>query len=80
MYLPFLYVTSLFAYYQKIFMKVDKFIEKNKYLRFAIKRKILLFCNLNLWKVIKLLKNNALQLSDKKWDVDDLKFKKNLNR
>ena len=78
MYLPFLYVTSLFAYYQKIFMKVDKFIEKNKYLRFAIKRKILLFCNLNLWKVIKLLKNNALQLSDKKWDVDDLKFKKNL--
>ncbi len=78
MYLPFLYVTSLFAYYQKIFMNIDKFIEKNKYLRFAIKRKILLFCNLNLWKVIKLLKNNALQLSDKKWDVDDLKFKKNL--
>ena len=61
-YIPFLYVIALFMAYETLFVRLNLFTKENKNLRPVAKRKIILLCHLNLWKLNKFSKSSIQQL------------------
>jgi len=67
-YMPFLYFVALYMAYEKLFLRLDIFFEKDKALARFTKRKIFTLCLVNLRKLNEFVKENTkefMRLNDK---------------
>ena len=59
MYFPFLYIAKLITSYESLFVRLEFLLPKEKKLQTFARRRILLLCNLNLFKLHSLCKRNT---------------------
>ena len=81
LFIPFIYITVLYATYEQLFVRINIIFKKNIILKKYIKKRIVGYCLLNLNKVKKFSKNmNSLINFNSKNEVDDLFISLNLKK
>ena len=78
MFAPLIYFLGLMASYERLFVRLDLFTKDNLGIRWLVRLLVLLFCNINIWRVVlwsRLLP--GLNVDSASALLDSLRFKRN---